>query len=329
IPDGPDGQWLTIVNVDTSATITLQDESALAGVNLRLSGGTSLALRPKESVSFFFNTTLGDWIQVKGGSSGPVAALGDPGNSGMVARTQENTTVARTILGTPGKITVSDGDGAAGNPTLNIGSDVLDLTTPRQANTALFGPASGGSGAPSFRPIQPADFPKVGRAYLTTVMPGTAANSNPFAASDRGIRVFLLPVYSKMDVKKIAINITTAGPAGSKARVAVYNATCDTLIFQSGEFNAATTFPTPAVSTLASPVTLNPGYYYIAWSATDAAVRASSLNTSGTYYALLNGISNFVLADASNSLDASGNFPASCGTLTEANAPLPIIVMGQ
>ncbi|MGH9630069.1 MAG: hypothetical protein ACRD7E_17265, partial [Bryobacteraceae bacterium] len=158
IPDGPDGQWLTIVNVDTSATITLQDESALASANLRLSGGTSLALGPKESVSFFFNTTLGDWIQVKGGSK-PVAAMGDPGNNGIVARTALNTTAARTITGTPGKITVANGDGAAGNPTLNIGSDVLDLTTPRAARTALLGPAAGGSGTPSFRSIETSDLP--------------------------------------------------------------------------------------------------------------------------------------------------------------------------
>lgn len=44
---------------------------------------------------------------------------------GIVVQTADNVFSPRTITGTSGKITVTDGDGAAGNPTLTVGSDVL------------------------------------------------------------------------------------------------------------------------------------------------------------------------------------------------------------
>jgi hypothetical protein len=50
-----------------------------------------------------------------GGASGGL--LGDPGSNGVVIRTALNTTTARTITGTS-PITVTNGDGTAGNPTI-------------------------------------------------------------------------------------------------------------------------------------------------------------------------------------------------------------------
>lgn len=51
----------------------------------------------------------------------------EPGANGIVARTAANTTAARTITGTSNEISVSNGDGASGNPTLSIPS-TLDLS---------------------------------------------------------------------------------------------------------------------------------------------------------------------------------------------------------
>jgi hypothetical protein len=47
--------------------------------------------------------------------------LQDPGANGIVIRTSLNTTIAREIVaGTCGRIEVTDGDGIAGNPTVDV-----------------------------------------------------------------------------------------------------------------------------------------------------------------------------------------------------------------
>lgn len=48
----------------------------------------------------------------------------EPGSSGIVARTAANTSAARTITGTANEISVSNGDGVAGDPTLSLPSTV-------------------------------------------------------------------------------------------------------------------------------------------------------------------------------------------------------------
>ena len=63
IADGQDGQRLLILNVDTADTITLQDESGLAGSNLELSAAT-VALGPKDSIELIYSTTIGGWVQI-------------------------------------------------------------------------------------------------------------------------------------------------------------------------------------------------------------------------------------------------------------------------
>lgn len=63
ITNGQDGQTITILNVDTVDTITLQDQGTLAGSNLRLSAST-VALAPRCSITLVYSSTVGDWIQI-------------------------------------------------------------------------------------------------------------------------------------------------------------------------------------------------------------------------------------------------------------------------
>lgn len=63
IANGQDGQILVIINVDTVDTITLQDETNLAGTNLRLSAAT-IGLGPRDTITLTYNSSLGDWIQI-------------------------------------------------------------------------------------------------------------------------------------------------------------------------------------------------------------------------------------------------------------------------
>jgi hypothetical protein len=63
-------------------------------------------------------------------------ALASYNQDGFVVQTASNTFTSRDIAGTTDKITVTNGDGVAGNPTITIGTDVVDKTI---ANTYTAG----------------------------------------------------------------------------------------------------------------------------------------------------------------------------------------------
>ena len=63
VTSGFNGQRITIINVDTADSVTLQDQGTLANSNLRLSAAT-IALAPRDSIVLQYDTTIGDWAQV-------------------------------------------------------------------------------------------------------------------------------------------------------------------------------------------------------------------------------------------------------------------------
>lgn len=71
-----------------------------------------------------FKNSSGAWAPFGTGSGG----LGDPGGNGVVVRTALNTTINRTLTGTTNRIVIANQDGTAGNPTFDIGTDVVTLT---------------------------------------------------------------------------------------------------------------------------------------------------------------------------------------------------------
>jgi hypothetical protein len=66
---------------------------------------------------------------------GDLTALAANSTNGLWARTGSGAGSARTLTGTSGKITITDGDGVAGNPTFNVGSDVALLNAADQSVT--------------------------------------------------------------------------------------------------------------------------------------------------------------------------------------------------
>ena len=69
-----------------------------------------------------------DMSPFTGGSGG----MADPGSNGILVRTATNITTARTITGTSNRLSVTNGDGVSGNPTLDISSSYVgqaSLTT--------------------------------------------------------------------------------------------------------------------------------------------------------------------------------------------------------
>jgi hypothetical protein len=65
-----------------------------------------------------------------GGALDPtLVALAAYNTNGILAQTAADTFAGRTITGTTNRIAVTNGNGVAGNPTLDIGSDVVTLTS--------------------------------------------------------------------------------------------------------------------------------------------------------------------------------------------------------
>lgn len=60
--------------------------------------------------------------------TGQALAFHNLSTFGIVARTGTDTVAARTLIGTSNRIVVTNGDGIAGNPTIDIGSDIVTLT---------------------------------------------------------------------------------------------------------------------------------------------------------------------------------------------------------
>jgi hypothetical protein len=79
IPDGEDGQFLVITNVNAANSLVLQDEAVLAGSNLRFNG-SNVTLAPRQSLYLVFSNTLSSWVRADspggGGGSTPGTVAG-------------------------------------------------------------------------------------------------------------------------------------------------------------------------------------------------------------------------------------------------------------
>lgn len=68
-----------------------------------------------------------------------LAALEGLAANGMIARTGDGTAAVRTITGTENQVTVTNGDGVSGNPTLSLPQDIHDGASPTFAGMTLTG----------------------------------------------------------------------------------------------------------------------------------------------------------------------------------------------
>ena len=129
------------------AATGLKDLSLL-GTNAVLSGATftinsgatftvsgTFAGTPTGGTLNLSNTTLTLPATVSGGTSSlqpldaELTAIAALSTNGLIARTGAGTAAARTLTGTSGQITVTNGDGVAGNPTVALPATISQATT--------------------------------------------------------------------------------------------------------------------------------------------------------------------------------------------------------
>ena len=88
---------------------------------------------PSPGTTTEFLRADGTWATPAGGGGG---GLPDPGINGLVARTALNTDTARTIVAGSSAVTISNGDGVAGNPSIDV-DETQFLGIPEAAVTGL------------------------------------------------------------------------------------------------------------------------------------------------------------------------------------------------
>ena len=108
-----------------------------------------------------------------------LTALAGLSTTGLVARTGAGASSTRTITGTANQVTVTNGDGVAGNPTLALPQDLATTSTPQFARLGI-GQAADASMALSI----------AGSMYASDgVLVGTATTGRKLTVSGNGIQI--------------------------------------------------------------------------------------------------------------------------------------------
>ena len=118
--------------------------TAAEGNDARLSDArTPLAHTQAWSTITTTPTTLAGYgITDAQGLDSDLTALAGLSTTGLVARTGAGTAVTRAITGTANQVTVTNGDGVAGNPTLALPQDIATTSTPQFSGLRIASPVT-------------------------------------------------------------------------------------------------------------------------------------------------------------------------------------------
>lgn len=110
-----------------------------------LGGGQSVPLRPTQNLGDLPDKAAArEYLGVKIGTDvqaydADLAAIAANSTNGLLARTGAGTAAARTITGTSNQVTVSNGDGVSGNPTLSLPQSIHTGASPTFTGLDLTG----------------------------------------------------------------------------------------------------------------------------------------------------------------------------------------------
>lgn len=157
------------------------------------------------------NLIIGTDVQGYDGDLSAIAGLA--GASGVYVKTAANTAALRTITGTTNRIVVTNGDGAAGNPTIDVSSDValLSSTQTFSGNKTFSGTTTlavtSHSGAASFA----GDITSSGTNSFSGVQ--TFSNSNSFTGATNTFKAVVGDSFTTTSDARLKENVETLNNA--------------------------------------------------------------------------------------------------------------------
>jgi hypothetical protein len=169
-----------------------------------------------------------------------------------------------------------------------------------------------------------------GYFHAVSIWPAfSTANTAAFTAEQHKVWQFVLPFAAT--VQHITFDIQTGSGtcAGTcHLNLGIWDAGCTTMLVSTGIMSSGGTPNINAVAqytvTVASPVTLNPGVYWLGMTTDSAALILHGLSLASRSINQINGQTAKRMGIAANA-GSAGAFPASCGAVTASTAVPPIV----
>ena len=215
IPNGGNlGVGLSVATTPTALLHLNAGTSSAGTAPLKFTAGTNLTTTEAGAMEFdgshlyFTATNGGTRYQLDQQTAN---GLNDPGASGLLARTSLNTTVSRTLTGTTNRISITNGNGVSGNPTVDISSSyagqssitTLGTITSGTWNGSTIGIANGGTGQTT------------ANGALNALLPSQSGNSGQVLSTDGSNASWTNPVTADNYVFAYSTSTKTFTGAGN------------------------------------------------------------------------------------------------------------------